>query len=309
MKQNQASSTARLIAVSTVFLSRDPRLGGLVPPRAEEACVWFMETFSSRAGLLLALMDKKWFRRLAFAFEQATLPGILLHYILRKRFIEAAARQAIQNGVGQIVVLGAGFDTLALRLSREFPAVRFIEIDHPATQRVKRTALDRRPTDRDNLTFISADFTRQMIDHVLLENYGYRPGADTYFVAEGVLMYLNVSDVLAVFQFIRTHSGPKSIFAFTFMEPAENGRIEFRNSRWAVEFWLNLRHEPFVWGIRRAALPEFLAGAGFVQQAMATPEIYRSRYLHPAGLDGEPLAEGEYVCIAELGDKRTGKLI
>lgn len=42
-------------------------------------------------------------------------------------------KAAIEQGARQVLVLGAGFDTLCLRLAPQYPHVRFFEVDHPAS--------------------------------------------------------------------------------------------------------------------------------------------------------------------------------
>ena len=132
MRADRPSTTARLIAAATVFLSRDPRYRDLVPPGAAELCARFVSVEAvSRAPLSWAV----------WLAERATIPGLMLHFMLRKRFIEDSVRASLAAGCEQVVVVGAGFDTLAARLAAEFPQARFIEIDHPATQAAKRLAI------------------------------------------------------------------------------------------------------------------------------------------------------------------------
>ena len=59
---------------------------------------------------------------------------------MRSRFAEDSARRAIEAGVRQILVLGAGLDTFAYRLE-PCDGLRVFELDHPATQRDKRARL------------------------------------------------------------------------------------------------------------------------------------------------------------------------
>src|SRR5436305_1327182 len=59
-----------------------------------------------------------------------------LFLAVRSRFAEDALRTAVSRGVSQVVVLGAGLDTFALR--NPFPQLRVFEVDHPATQEWKR---------------------------------------------------------------------------------------------------------------------------------------------------------------------------
>jgi O-methyltransferase involved in polyketide biosynthesis len=68
----------------------------------------------------------------------------------RKAFCERQVREGIGAGAAQILVLGAGYDTLGWWLAPEFKSVNFFEIDHPATAgRIKsdsRTAAASRGT-------------------------------------------------------------------------------------------------------------------------------------------------------------------
>ena len=66
--------------------------------------------------------------------------------MLRKRLIEEVVRASLTEGVEQVVIIGAGFDTLALRLCAGFPRTNFIEIDHPATQSCTLCHNDKSPT-------------------------------------------------------------------------------------------------------------------------------------------------------------------
>src|SRR5215468_7749967 len=141
MKPHRYSATAYLIARAMVFVSRDAELGHLVPMQAAEISRWIVEACSRHGRLLLSAMDWPWFRRVVHLVEQATIPGLFLHYALRKLAIEEVVRASLAEGFTQVVVLAAGFDTLALRLQAEFPSVRFIEMDHPATQAVKEKVL------------------------------------------------------------------------------------------------------------------------------------------------------------------------
>ncbi len=141
MHEDRPSSTATLIAAATVFLARDARVSDLVPSGAAEWCARCLEVLSRLKTVdTVSHPALRWAARLA---ERASVPGLLLHFMLRKRWIEEAVRAALTEACGQVVVIGAGFDTLALRLSREFPRVSFIEIDHPATQKYKRLAGER----------------------------------------------------------------------------------------------------------------------------------------------------------------------
>jgi len=299
MRRDAASATARLIALSTLFLRGDPRWGHLVPPAAAEASLWFLEANETRPRLALKTVSRQWVRRIAQAAECLTIPGILLHYAVRKRYLEEAVRMTLHEGFTQVVILGAGYDTLPLRLHQEFRQALFFEVDHPATQRAKREALERRALPMTNLRFLPVDFTRERLEDRLPTPRGYDPKAKTLFVAEGVLMYLRPEEVDRLFGFVREQGGATSRLVFTFMEPQANGKIEFRNSGRLVALWLRLRGEPFRWSLPREQLPTFLAARGFSLRDLATPATFRARYLGGPLAADVPLAEGEYVCVAD----------
>jgi methyltransferase (TIGR00027 family) len=236
LRADRPSSTATLIAAATVLLSRDPRLAHFVPGGAADLCTRCLTPFWRTAAKL------GW---LAWAAERATIPGLMLHFMLRKRWIEEAVRGALSRGCRQVVVLGAGFDTLAARLAPQFPAVRFVEIDHPATQAVKRAAVQ-----RENLQFVAADLARSSLQEVLPPS-----AARSVFIVEGLLMYLTPEEVAALFAAIAEMQPGGGEVVFTVMEPKADGRIAFHNATWLERALLALWKEPFKSGVSRDALP------------------------------------------------------
>ena len=135
MQHEHATRTALLIAPSLVLLHHDPKRSRLVSKTAVDLCAHVLEDHSSQTRLFLKIVQQTWFRPIAKLVERITIPGILLHYALRKRCIRELLRSALANGVAQVVILGAGFDPLSSELQGEFPTARFWEIDHPAMPR------------------------------------------------------------------------------------------------------------------------------------------------------------------------------
>jgi methyltransferase (TIGR00027 family) len=116
---------------------------------------------------------------------------------VRTGFFDRAVLDAMARGVGQVVILGAGYDGRGLRFRS--PGVRFFEVDHPATQADKRARLDRLGLGTAGITFVTADFTRPGTGEALAAA-GHREEAATLFLLEGVLRYLperSVHDLLA----------------------------------------------------------------------------------------------------------------
>ncbi len=298
MRDSQPSATALLIAQAMAFQARDPELSRLIPPGA--AAVWDRALEAAnpgRARLVRKVAGASWARALSGLGERMVIPGVRLHYAVRKLYLEEAARRALREGASQVVVLGAGLDPLGFRLHREFPQVLYLELDHPATQRVKRQALEGMETG-PNLRLVELDLGKAGLSDVALAQPGWRPEADTLLIAEGLTMYLQPGEVDALFAFLREHAGPGSRLAFTFMEPQRNGEVDFPGSTPLLRSWLRMVGEPFTWGVRREDLPGFLTARDFSLVEVAGADLLRQRYLAPAGLAGRRLAVGEYVAVA-----------
>ena len=114
--------------------------------------------------------------------------GPLFHYLAaRTRFFDDQILEALDKGLTQIVIVGAGYDGRALRFRKS--GVRFFEIDHPNTQRDKRQRLERLDVGLDHLSFVPADFTQNEVG-VALDVAGHDASHASLFVCEGVVVFL-----------------------------------------------------------------------------------------------------------------------
>ena len=295
MTGNTPSSTALRIARSTYFLSLDPQLGRFVPSLSANASRWFVEDHVLWPDLFRRMCRRKPLRSLLTLLERLTLPGIGLHYALRKHTIENIVRKSIADSFTQIVVLGAGFDALALRMSVEFPDVKCIELDHPATQRLKTQSLRSRGRG-ENVSFVGANLRTESLD-VLTASGVAVEHEPTLFIAEGLFMYMEEARVKSILRSMN-EKFPKVRCVFTFMELDRDGRLRFHNSGSAVEAWLRLKNEPFRWGSSRDALSAFLAECGFQLDELISHDELHARFLSGNGFKHVPLAQGECICMS-----------
>jgi len=293
--ENNPSRTASVVAASLVYLRGDSRVGDLISDDTVRYCRQFLR--SAGCERLLRLAEHPRLRGAVRLLERVTLPGIMLHYAVRKRFLRDWVLASIAEGCKQVVVLGAGFDPLCLELHRRFPDVRFVEVDHPATQAVKRAALAELGLNPRNVCFVAADLARTPLDQALdgcTEPYG---GARTLYVAEGLLMYLESQQVLGLLH--RALQSAPSRIAFTFLEPQADGKPNFRNSSKLIDLWLKRTGEPFMWGVSRVDLRDALKRLCCTVREIAGEASLVARYLgtRSAGLT---TIEGEYACVADL---------
>ena len=293
MQNEQASRTALLIAASLVLLHHDAKYSRLVSKIAADLCAHVLEKHSSQTRLFSKIVRQSWFRPIARLIERLTIPGILLHYALRKKCIAGLVRSALANGVAQAVVLGAGFDPLSSELEREFPGAQFWEIDHPATQRHKVRACSEIEIER--VHFVAVDLSTAGLDINALIRSGFDPAKRTFWIAEGLLMYFPADIVSRLMRTLSTLSAPGSEFAFTFMEKEQDGHIRFDPQTKLVDWWLRTRGEPFLWGITRSEVAEFMPPWGVIR-------FFDHNDLRnmESGLADEVLAKGEVICLAAI---------
>jgi methyltransferase (TIGR00027 family) len=128
----------------------------------------------------------------------------------RTRWFDDITLSSIAGGIGQVVIVAAGYDCRALRFRT--PGVRFFEIDHPATHADKRRILDEMHADVSGVAYAAADFT---LDDVAaaLSAAGHDADADTLFLVEGLLIYLPEAVIVSLLTALRERATSDSRLA------------------------------------------------------------------------------------------------
>ncbi len=122
----------------------------------------------------------------------------------------------------QLVILGAGLDSRAWRLDCLKDTVVF-EVDHPSSQAPKRERSASVPYKAKDLRFVAMDFERDRLSP-LLKSAGFDPGKRSFWLWEGVTMYLRPEQVSANLGAFAALSAPGSRIALTYLRK-QNGRI------------------------------------------------------------------------------------
>ncbi|MGZ6913664.1 MAG: class I SAM-dependent methyltransferase [Acidimicrobiia bacterium] len=153
------------------------------------------------------------FRPRPWSLARAGLAGRVLWH-------DAEVTRALDAGVRQLAVIGAGYDSRAWRLRRD--GVRFFELDHPATQEDKiRRAPGPGPT------YVSADLTSDSAAHALVA-HGLDPSQPTHFVLEGLTMYLGEAVARHQLRALAEMTAPGSSLAVDFHPPNDAGTARDR---------------------------------------------------------------------------------
>jgi methyltransferase (TIGR00027 family) len=138
--------------------------------------------------------------------------------VARSRYAEDLLAQAVQRGVTQYVLLGAGLDTFAHR--NPHANLRVFEVDHPATQQWKRELLQaaQLPTPA-KLAYAPIDFERQSLAEQLFAAR-FNPTVPSFFAWLGVVPYLTREAFRATIAFIAAQP-PGSGLVFDYGQPRE----------------------------------------------------------------------------------------
>jgi methyltransferase (TIGR00027 family) len=119
----------------------------------------------------------------------------------RTRYFDDMLDVQIADGVGQVVILGAGLDTRAVR--KQSAAVRYFEIDDPATMDLKRRCYADARID-SGVTLIPGNYvTDGLID--LLRSNGFEFDVPTYLIWEGNVMYMPLENDLHTMLELKRH--------------------------------------------------------------------------------------------------------
>jgi methyltransferase (TIGR00027 family) len=185
------------------------------------------------------------------------MPGQFEAFAHRKAFCERQVREGIESGASQVLVLGAGYDTLGWRLAPEFPSVSFFEIDHPTTARLKAIGIEAMGR-LANLHLIAEDLGKRQLVDVLHADVTWDSNTPTVIVAEGLLMYLPPEAVKTLFEQCAIVTGAGSRIAFTYVGTHIDGRPDAGPWTWLVLWILKASGEPWLWSIQPEELDLFL---------------------------------------------------
>jgi methyltransferase (TIGR00027 family) len=147
------------------------------------------------------------------------MPGAVAYFNARTRHLDSIVSRQIDAGIDQLVVLGAGFDSRAMRFDARLGDVRVFEVDVAEVIALKSRHLAAAGGQLPSrVVQVAIDFSTERLGK--LSAHGFRSDARTLFLWEGVAMYLRDEDVSGVLQFVRDHSRPGSTLAFDYVTRA-----------------------------------------------------------------------------------------
>ena len=199
--------------------------------------------------------------------------------ILRTRYAEDHLLSAIAEGIGQYVILGAGLDTFSLRHKALAECVRIFELDHPATQAMKRERVHRaNGSIPPNLVFVPIDFETDHLNDVLA-HAGFNPQQPAFFSWLGTTYYLTKDAIRETLACVADVAAPSSRLVFDYKLPKH--LIPERGLPLAAKLdrFVARLGEPMVSEFTPEELNNELARIGFVEIETLPAEAQQHRYL------------------------------
>lgn len=264
MRKNQSSLTAAGIALARAVESEKPADRRICyDPYARQfvpAWMYHLLGFFIKSG-----------------YAELRGPGVNGFLMARERYIDDALQQFLDEGLQQLVILGAGYDSRAYRF--DLPGrVKTFEVDHPATQADKlekvQRALGKIP---EHVTYVPVDFNTQTLSERLLSS-GYDPGLISLFIWQGVTMYLTpvaVDDTLA---FIVTSSASGSAIVFDYIYQAVLDGVQKQSEIINMRRYRFMTGEGLTFGIPQGTAGSFLQARGFQQIKDVTVDELKAAY-------------------------------
>jgi len=206
------------------------------------------------------------------------LSPITAQIVVRSRYAEDRLDEAIQRGVTQYVIVGAGLDSFALRRRDLEQSLQIFEVDHPNTQRAKSEQLRARNFPKpSNLEFVPVDFEIEDIARALRRS-NYRAHLPAFFSWLGTTHYLRNEATFATFAAIAILAAHGSEIVFDYSLPDEMLPQHLRRSVERLRRMTARQGEPMIGSIDPAHLKRELLSMGYSIVEDLTGQEQKWRY-------------------------------
>ena len=213
-------------------------------------------------------------------FMRKVAPSGIYEYVMaRTQVFDHYFAQALREGFTQVVVMGAGMDTRALRFAHLNRGTRMFELDIPRIQQAKLDIYQRKVVKLPpELVFVSADLNVQDLAQVLAEA-GFRKGEKTLFLCEGLFMYLTAQAVDSTLKFIREGTAGGSRLVFDYVLASVLRREHNLHGEQEIYETVSRTGEGWTFGIEAGQIERFLAQRGFKLDAHFNSQELTEKYL------------------------------
>ena len=237
-------------------------------------------------------------RHAIVALTELVGPGVIGSLYCRTCYIDDVLCDALRAGIAQVVILGAGFDARAYRITNIEQAHVF-ELDLPATQRFKQTLVEKMVGKLPaHVSFVPIDFDHQDIEDVMTAA-GFRMGLKTFFIWEGVTQYLAAEAVDRTFRYMCGAAVGGSEIVFTYIDQSIIDGTARSKADQKIVSSAHRGGTPWIFGLSPSGLAEYLKQRDLELVEEVWAPDFRARYLKPHGRRIN-IVEGERVVLARI---------
>jgi len=189
--------------------------------------------------------------------------GIYEYVIARTKYLDNIFKESMENGIDQILLFGAGFDTRAVRFTEKNMKTKIFELDTLYTQTAKIEQFRKRDISiPGNTIFIPIDFHVDSVSEKL-ESNGFNRNKTTLFIMEGIIQYLNKESVDKLFKLIYELSvpGSRAVFDYIYASVLRRENIYYGESN--IYKKVNSAREPWLFGIEKGETEAFVKNYHF----------------------------------------------
>lgn len=271
MKADKASQTAQYMALFRALETTQPANKRLF---TDPYAVSFLDgklNWAARLSFLSVV------RNYVERTVRKKIPGALTSGIARTRYIDDLLQQTVQHNIKQVIILGAGFDTRALRLDY-LSTIPVIEIDHPNTGHKKTTILKETlghlPS---HIHYCQIDFNKESLQE-LAEREKLDFSIPTTIIWEGVTNYLDAQAIDNTFTFASQFAkGSYIIFTYVHQQVLDAPENFFGAEKLLKD--LEAIEERWTFGFHPEKLSAYLQQYNFVLLEDSGASNYRDMYL------------------------------
>ena len=217
--------------------------------------------------------------------------GMLDYIPLRTRAMDAYLEEVAAQGLGQLVILGAGYDCRAYRFPQLRGKVKMFEVDTPGTQEDKKAKLSRHLGSLpDYVSYVAIDFGRDDLAAGLMRA-GFSPGAKTLVTCEGLTYFLDPQALDQTLGFVTSHTPAGSSIIFDYVLPeVVDGTTDNPVMRDIHDFCIEMG-EPYKFGLEPGEVEHFLMQRGFKEVGNLTVDQCLEKFVTPAHGQRNPMRE------------------
>ena len=214
---------------------------------------------------------------------ESIMPGVNGAIVARIRYIDECLLGLLGEGLQQLVIIGAGYDTRAYRIPGVGEALKVFEVDHPLTQETKiETILKIFGALPDHVVFVPLVFGADRLDRKLVA-HGYDSSRKTLFIMEGLLMYIPEPAVEALLTFVAGTSGSGSALVGDYFDRAViKGASPLPEAR-ALKAFVEQEGSALQFGFEEGRVGAYLRARGFAEVVTVNALACKARYFPAAG--------------------------